>query len=108
MKSLAIGIGIVWLIVVLTGAPDVSAQPYCAYYNNGTTACGIPTLQSCDASLSGVGGYCGPDESSKLRPNLIERLEQKYPNEQQILHPPVPSQDQPGGLNWMPPPPQEQ
>ena len=53
----------------------VSAQPYCAFYSDGTTACGIPTLQICDASISGVGGYCGPDQTSQIPPNFIQRLE---------------------------------
>ena len=101
MRSIAIA-----LLVAALGAP-VAAQPYCANYNDGTSSCGIPTLQSCEASISGVGGYCGPDQSSQLRPNLFERLEQANPNEQRILQPPDPAQSQPGGLNWMPPPPQE-
>jgi hypothetical protein len=104
MKLLAIGVAL--LSVAASGAPDVAAQPYCAFYNDGTSSCGIPTLQSCDASISGVGGYCGPDQSAQLRPNLIERLEQdNLPPPQ--LRPNTPQSQQPGGLNWMPPPPQE-
>jgi hypothetical protein len=32
--------------------------PYCAWYSNGSTNCGFPTLQSCRAAVSGVGGVC--------------------------------------------------
>lgn len=32
--------------------------PYCATYSNGSTNCGFPTLQSCRAAVSGVGGVC--------------------------------------------------
>ena len=105
MKLLAIGVALL-LSIAPSGAPHVSAQPYCAFYNDGTSSCGIPTLQSCDASISGVGGYCGLDQSSSLRPNLIERLEQdNLPP--RLLQPNTPQSQQPGGLNWMPPPPQE-
>jgi hypothetical protein len=104
MKLLSIGVAL--LSATAFGAPDVSAQPYCAFYNDGTSSCGIATLQSCDASISGVGGYCGPDQSAQMRPNLIERLEQdNLPPAQ--LQPNPPQSQQPGGLNWMPPPPQE-
>lgn len=85
-----------------------AAQPYCAYYENGTQACGIPTLQSCEQSLSGVGGYCGPDQQAAIPPNFLQReFEQSNEATQERLHPQTPGQDQPGGLNWMPPPPQE-
>ena len=104
MKFLAIGVTL--LSIGAFDAPDVFAQPYCAFYNDGTSSCGIPTLQSCDASISGVGGYCGPDQSAQLRPNLIERLEQNNLPPSQ-LQPNTPQSQQPGGLNWMPPPPQE-
>jgi hypothetical protein len=29
------------------------------WYSDGSTNCGFPTMWSCQASLSGVGGYCG-------------------------------------------------
>lgn|SRR6516225_6258601 len=35
--------------------------PYCAWYSDHSTNCGFPTLWSCQASVSGVGGYCGPN-----------------------------------------------
>jgi hypothetical protein len=105
MKLLAIGVAL--LSIGAFGAPDVSAQPYCAFYADGTRDCGIPTLQVCTQSVAGVGGYCGPDETQQIPPNFLQRLRERNPNEQQILHPPDPSQNQPGGLNWMPPPPQQ-
>ena len=33
--------------------------PYCAWYSDKSTNCGFPTLWSCQAAVSGVGGYCG-------------------------------------------------
>lgn len=84
---------------------DATAQPYCAMYENGTRACGIPTLDSCNQSLVGVGGVCELDQTNQIPPNLMQRWRRANPNQEEILHPPDPSQDQPGGLNWMPPPP---
>ncbi len=38
--------------------------PWCAYYNylqGGATNCGFVTYQQCMATISGVGGSCGPN-----------------------------------------------
>jgi hypothetical protein len=74
---------------------DTFAQ-YCANYNDGSQSCGIPTFQSCLQSVSGVGGSCGPDNTSQLRPNLMQRLF----NPQQFNSPAVQDPDP-----AMPPPP---
>ena len=85
---------------------SADAQTYCANFNDGTQSCGIPTLESCQQSISGVGGYCGPDQSAQLPPNLLQRLERRANPNSQPAQPDAPS-TQPGGLNWMPPPPGE-
>jgi hypothetical protein len=99
---------IVWCIAAVIAATATSAlaQPYCANFDNGMQTCGIPTLESCEESISGVGGYCGPDQNEHLPPNLIQRLEQANPGSP-LSQPtaPSPQSQQPGGLNWMPPPP---
>ena len=64
VRSLMIG-----AVLVLVIAPDAtqiaSAQPYCAVYDNGSRGCGIPTLQSCQQSVDGVGGICEPTTRRK-------------------------------------------
>ena len=38
--------------------------PWCAYYNlrhGGATNCGFATFQQCLATVSGIGGNCGPN-----------------------------------------------
>ncbi len=50
------------------------AEQYCANYRDGTQQCGIPTWESCEQSLSGVGGSCGIDNTSQLPENLLQRL----------------------------------
>jgi hypothetical protein len=80
------------------------AQPYCANYSSGPPSCGIPTLASCEQSISGVGGYCAPDQTSQLRPNLMDRWRSERAG--QDLPPPGlgPSGNSP---DFMPPPPEE-
>ena len=96
------------LLFVAHPAWEAIAQPYCAMYENGTRACGIPTLESCTQSLEGVGGTCELDQTQAIPPNFFQRqFEQSNRATQERLHPRAPSQDQPGGLDWMPPPPQE-
>ena len=65
MRSAQIG------LFVLAGAAfapqAVEAAQYCAQYYNGTYDCGIPTLASCQQSVSGVGGMCVIDRRSQTR-----------------------------------------
>jgi len=105
MRLPLIGFVLFFFIVLDDAARIVQAQPYCAMYSNGTQDCGIPTLQSCDQSISGVGGYCAPDTTAQLRPNLIDRwrADQSEQSPQPLTLPPADtSQDSP---NWLPPPP---
>lgn len=59
---------------MIAGSFVQAAAQYCAIYNDGSQACGIPTFQSCLQTVSGVGGNCTPDSSSQLRPNLMQRM----------------------------------
>ena len=102
MRSLMTGAA-----VVLVSAPDAtrtaSAQPYCAVYDNGSQNCGIPTLQSCQQSVSGVGGICEPDNTAQQRPDFFSgrRLRQAIEGD----NPASGENNPPGGPDFMPPPP---
>lgn len=55
-------------ILVVTAATGTPAQaqdyPWCAYYGGakiGATNCGFATFQQCQATVSGLGGSCGPN-----------------------------------------------
>jgi hypothetical protein len=95
---------VIAVFVLLAIAGDAShvvqAQAYCAMYDDGTKNCGIPSLDSCRQSISGVGGYCTPDQTSQMRPDVFDgrRL---FPGQQA---PPPPAAG-PQDPNWMPPPP---
>jgi hypothetical protein len=97
------------VVLVLVIAPDATriarAQPYCAVYNSGTQNCGIPTLQSCEQSVSGVGGICQPDNTAQLRPDFFSRrrLQQAIEGD----NPSSGENNPPGGPDFMPPPPDE-
>lgn len=45
-------------------ADPVAADPYkwCANYRNGGSNCGFTTFEQCQATVSGVGGSCGPNQ----------------------------------------------
>ena len=105
-KQVARTLLIALLLLIITGlhrGSDVYAQPYCAVYNNGTQNCGIPTLQSCEQSVSGVGGTCQPDNTAQLRPDLFGggRLLRDIEG---ATSPPNQG-NSPNSPGWMPPPP---
>jgi hypothetical protein len=95
-------------VLVLVSAPDAtriaSAQPYCAVYDNGSRGCGIPTLQSCQQSVDGVGGICEPDYTAQQRPDFFTR--RRF---QQAIQGDVspPGDNSPATPDFMPPPPGE-
>jgi hypothetical protein len=104
MRALMSGV-----VLVLVTVPDATriagAQPYCAVYNSGTQNCGIPTLQSCEQSVSGAGGICQPDNTAQLRPDFFSRrrLQQAIEGD----NPSSGENNPPGGPDFMPPPPNE-
>jgi Protein of unknown function (DUF3551) len=69
MNKLIVAAGVLALTGVML-TPAVAEYPYCAWYTDKSTNCGFPTLWSCQASVSGVGGYCGinPRWAAQNRP----------------------------------------
>jgi hypothetical protein len=64
------------LLSLFVIADPAAADPYkwCAAYRNGSNNCGFTTFEQCQASVSGVGGSCqpnqfytGPDKTSVQR-----------------------------------------
>lgn len=88
---------LVAIAIALIASTDAKAQQaYCAFYNDGTQSCGIPTLQSCEDSVRGVGGMCHPDDSAQIPPNFFQRW-QAARQANNIPHSPA--------LDNVPPPP---
>ena len=79
-----VGFGVIFAAALGAGR-TAQAQPYCAVYDDGEQNCGIPTLQSCEQSVSqsvsGVGGSCQPDTTSQLPPNTFDRFVRNNPDE---------------------------
>jgi hypothetical protein len=86
-----------FLVLVFEAQSAAQTQTYCAMYNDGSKGCGIPSLQSCEQSVGGVGGYCAPDLTSQMRPDLFGGLRSPQPAPTNQTNPQDP--------NWMPPPP---
>jgi hypothetical protein len=82
--------------------PCAQAQPYCAMYSDGERNCGIPSWQSCQQSISGVGGFCAPDTTAAQAPMPIDG-----PRARSFTPGASPVQGDPQDPNWMPPPPDE-
>ena len=70
MGMIRLGLALVLLCLIASRA---SAQ-FCAVYSTGTRSCGIPSREMCMQAISGVGGACELDQTSSLRPNMVQRL----------------------------------
>jgi len=75
-NSCCLGIATAAVIPLFLVAGPAAADPYkwCAAYRNGSNNCGFTTIEQCRASVSGVGGFCepnqfytGPDKTSASR-----------------------------------------
>jgi hypothetical protein len=105
MQSRVRLLALLLVAVVLAAAVDARntarAQSYCAMFSDGSKSCGLPSLQSCQQTVSGVGGYCTPDLSSQLGPDLFDR----HRLFRSLQDPLAPDQGGPPGGDVMPPPP---
>ena len=59
MNRAIIAVAAVVLTVAMVRPAAAQLYPYCAWYTDKSTNCGFPTMGACQASVSGVGGYCG-------------------------------------------------
>jgi hypothetical protein len=53
--------------------PPQAPTQYCAEYYDGSSNCGIPSLQECEQTISGVGGQCNVDPGPRPQ-NPIQRM----------------------------------
>lgn len=54
------------MLLTLTASPArAEVYPWCAIYSGGdmggATNCGFSTIQQCQATVSGIGGFCQPN-----------------------------------------------
>jgi hypothetical protein len=52
------------IVIVLAVLTQTSNAQWCAEYSGmgGTESCGFSTFQQCQASVSGIGGFCRPSQ----------------------------------------------
>ena len=71
MRSAIFAVAALALVVMIFSksahAYDLPYDPYpwCAFYSGdggGGTNCGFLTLEQCRATVSGIGGFCGPNQ----------------------------------------------
>ena len=66
MRLLLIIVGVFAAIVCIEKPAEAQNYPWCAYYDfggsgGGATNCGWATFEQCLATVSGIGGSCGPN-----------------------------------------------
>ena len=55
--------------------------PWCAVYSGdggGGTNCGFLTIEQCRATVSGIGGFCAPNQFYNPKPGARARNRQMY------------------------------
>jgi Protein of unknown function (DUF3551) len=75
-------VGVFAAIVCIEQPAEAQTYPWCAYYNvwqGGATNCGFSTFQQCLATVSGVGGSCGPNPMYQPAPEPYPRHPKRYP-----------------------------
>jgi hypothetical protein len=85
-SGLFVAAAVVVLTASMSAPADARTYPYCAWYMDGSSNCGFPTMSSCQAAVSGVGGYCG------VNPRVAQTRPAYNPR-------------QPNNAGWMGPPP---
>jgi hypothetical protein len=66
-------IGVFAAVVCFEKPAAAQNYAWCAYYDfgqDGATNCGFSTFQQCLATVSGVGGSCGPNPQYQSSPEL--------------------------------------
>jgi Protein of unknown function (DUF3551) len=77
-----------WLFILAVLATTICIEkpvraqnyPWCAYYDvwQGATNCGFSTFQQCMATVSGVGGSCGPNPLYQAAPGPYPSHSRRY------------------------------
>ena len=88
MRSLTFAIAVLAVPAILVAAPahayDLPYDPYpwCAVYSGdagGASNCGFLTIEQCRATVSGIGGFCEPNQFYNPR-QASAHTRKKQPN----------------------------
>jgi hypothetical protein len=84
MKFVLFVLSIVAATTVLNTPTKAQNYPWCAIYgggnNGGATNCGFTTIQQCQATVSGIGGFCQPNTQYQPPPgpHSLTRVQRLY------------------------------
>ena len=78
---LPIAVGSVISLFLIADLAAADPYKWCANYRNGGSNCGFTTFEQCQATVSGVGGSCGPNQfytgpdktSAQRSPRQVQR-----------------------------------
>ena len=59
---LIIAVGLVTTLLLITGPAAADSSRWCAVERTGGTNCGFTTFEQCRATISGIGGFCQPNQ----------------------------------------------
>ena len=84
MKLLLFVLGIGVAVFGIGTRAEAQNYPWCAIYggggNGGATNCGFTTIQQCQATVSGIGGFCQPNTQYQPPPgpHSLSRVQRLY------------------------------
>jgi hypothetical protein len=83
MKSLILP-SVIATATVLATAAKAQNYPWCALYRDGVWNCGFTTLEQCEATRSGNGGFCIQNNTYQALPGLhsLATVQTHYPSHQ--------------------------
>jgi tetratricopeptide (TPR) repeat protein len=87
MRSLAGSYGIVIAILLADASSSVQSAQWCAEYRTGGTNCGFSTFAQCQATVSGIGGFCNQSPYQDARPTERPAQRAKTPAKQESKAP---------------------
>ena len=72
MRAMIFGVAVVAAGAGLSAVAQAQNYPWCAFYDTGDQAinCGFVSREQCMATVSGIGGFCMPNNTYQpLRPS---------------------------------------
>jgi len=78
-KGLTVAAGFAISLFFITSSATADPYPWCANYGTpGGTNCGFVTIEQCRATISGMGGFCEPNQFYTGLENLPAGRKRKH------------------------------
>ena len=74
-----VGTALLWFTPTVAYVMPYDPYPWCAVYGGrggGGSNCGFLTIEQCRATVSGIGGFCAPNQFCNPRPASRARRKQ--------------------------------